>query len=121
MSGLAAVILAAGVSSRMGSFKPLLEIDGQTMAQRVADTMLEAGADPVVMVTGYKGDCLKDHLADKRITFVHNERYYNTQMLDSLLLGLEALPVDTKRVLVAPADVLNGDQSLQFSGRGYHR
>lgn len=105
MSNVAAVILAAGVSSRMGQFKPLLEIDGRSMAQRVADSMREAGASPVVMVTGYRADSLEAHLSGQGITFVRNERYFETQMMDSLLLGLSALPEGTTRVLVSPADV----------------
>ncbi len=105
MGGLAAVILAAGASSRMGRFKPLLVIDGRTMVQRVVDSMRNAGADPVVVVTGYQAEQLCAHLSGQKLTFVHNSRYYDTQMTDSLLLGLAALPAGTSRVLVAPADV----------------
>lgn len=105
MEGLAAVILAAGVSSRMGCFKPLLVIDGQTMIERVTDAVQRAGANPVVLVVGYRAECLTSHLSGWGLTFVHNDRYYETQMMDSLLMGLAVLPPDTRRVLVAPADV----------------
>ena len=105
MGKLAAVILAAGVSSRMGNFKPMLTVGGETMIRRVVFSMLGAGADPVVVVTGYKHDVLEQHLSDVGVTFVHNARYYETQMLDSLLLGLSALPDGTDRVLVTPADI----------------
>ena len=105
MPKLAAVVLAAGVSSRMGNFKPMLTVDGQTMIRRVVFSMQEAGADPIVVVTGYKHPVLVEHLADTSVTFVHNERYYETQMLDSLLLGLSALPPGIERVLIAPADI----------------
>jgi len=105
MSKLAAIILAAGVSSRMGNFKPMLQLDGQTMIQRVTASMRLAGADPIVVVTGYHHEVLEQHLAGPDIRFVHNDRYYATQMLDSLLLGATALPADTERVLISPADV----------------
>ena len=105
MPKLAAVILAAGVSSRMGNFKPMLIVDGQTMIQRVVSSMQEAGADPIVVVTGYKHAVLAQHLADTGVTIVHNEHYFETQMLDSLLLGLSTLPSGTERVLVTPADI----------------
>ena len=105
MSKLAAVVLAAGVSSRMGSFKPMLTVDGQSMIQRVVSSMQEVGADPIIVVTGYKQDVLTQHLADAGVTFVHNEHYYKTQMLDSLLLGLSALSTETERVLITPADI----------------
>ena len=105
MSKLAAIILAAGVSSRMGNFKPLLPVDGETMIRRVVGSMQKAGADPVIVVTGYKHEILEDHLTDCGVTFAHNEHYYSTQMLDSLLLGAAALPREAERVLITPADV----------------
>lgn len=105
MTQLAGLILAAGVSSRMGAFKPMLPVDGQTMIRRVAEMMGRAGADPIVVVTGYRGEALEQHLEDLNLRFVRNERYYSTQMLDSLLLGLEELGGEARRVLVSPADI----------------
>ena len=54
MEKLAGIILAAGLSSRMGAFKPLLEIDGVSMVRRVVQLMQVAGAHPVVVVTGHR-------------------------------------------------------------------
>lgn len=109
MSKTAAIILAAGVSSRMGQFKPLLQVDGESMICRVVRSMAEAGADPILVVTGYRHRILMDHLSQAdlpcTLTFVHNEGYYSTQMLDSLLLGASHLEGDVERVLVTPADV----------------
>lgn len=105
MTQLAGLILAAGVSSRMGAFKPMLPVDGQTMIRRVADMMRRAGADPILVVTGYRGEALERHLEGLNIRFIRNERYYSTQMLDSLVLGLERLEGETRRVLVSPADI----------------
>jgi len=105
MGQLAAVVLAAGVSSRMGKFKPMLFVDGKTMAQRVTGSMLEAGADPVVVVTGYQGERLERHLQQPGVVFVRNECYCETQMLDSILLGISALPSDVQRLLICPADI----------------
>jgi CTP:molybdopterin cytidylyltransferase MocA len=47
-----AVILAAGASSRMGSPKQLLLLDGQPLVVRAATAALDAGAWPVVVVLG---------------------------------------------------------------------
>lgn len=105
MTELAGLILAAGLSSRMGVFKPTLPVGGQSMIRRVADMMGRSGASPIVVVTGFRGEELERHLEGLDLRFVRNERYYETQMLDSLLLGLERLPADTRRVLVSPADI----------------
>lgn len=105
MAQLAGLILAAGVSSRMGAFKPMLTVDGQTMIRRVTGMMRRAGASPIAVVTGYQGQTLEEHLADTGVLFIRNECYYGTQMLDSLVLGLEGLPSEARRVLVSPADI----------------
>ena len=105
MGKLAAIVMAAGISSRMGGFKPLLDIDGKSMIRRVVDLMLASGADPVVVVTGYRAGDVEEHLADTGVLFVRNERYYQTQMLDSLLAGATVLPSETERILISPADI----------------
>ncbi|MCI8422346.1 MAG: NTP transferase domain-containing protein [Lawsonibacter sp.] len=105
MSQLAGLILAAGVSSRMGKFKPLLDVDGRSMIRRVADRMAEAGASPILVVTGYRAQELEAHLDGLGVEFVRNARYYETQMMDSLILGLEQLGPEVERVLLSPADI----------------
>ena len=49
----AALIVAAGMSSRMGDFKPMLSIGSITIAQRVVATFHQAGIRRIVMVTGF--------------------------------------------------------------------
>ena len=49
----AALIVAAGMSSRMGDFKPLLNLGSISVAQRVIATLHQAGVSKIVMVTGY--------------------------------------------------------------------
>ena len=48
----AAVILAAGASTRLGESKQLLELGGKTLLERAVETALSAGCDPVVVVLG---------------------------------------------------------------------
>lgn len=105
MGELAGVILAAGLSSRMGAFKPLLKVGGRSMISRVVELMQSAGADPVIVVTGHRHEELKAHLAVYGVGFVHNPDYVSTQQLESLKLGLAALPGDCGWVLVTPADI----------------
>lgn len=105
MGGFAAVILAAGVSNRKGQFAPLLPFGGQTVIERIVQSMNDAGASPVIVVTGYQEEILRQHLARSGVIFIHNERYYETQMIDSLRLALERLPPETEKVLVSPGDI----------------
>ncbi|MCD8142107.1 MAG: nucleotidyltransferase family protein [Clostridiales bacterium] len=105
MEQTGAVILAAGLSSRMGAYKPLLQIDGVSMIRHVYDAMFSAGAEPIVVVTGYRHEDIEAHLYGLPVAFVHNPEYAHTQQLDSLRLGLRALKGRCQRVLISPADV----------------
>ncbi len=49
---VAGILLAAGEGSRFGQPKALVELDGQTLAERGIHMLLAGGADPVLVVTG---------------------------------------------------------------------
>ena len=51
-TSVAGVLLAAGEGSRFGRPKALVELDGQTLAERGVDTLEAGGADPIYVVTG---------------------------------------------------------------------
>ena len=101
----AALIVAAGMSSRMGQFKPMLSIGSISIAQRVVATFRQAGADRIVMVTGFNAVALERHLSGNNIIFLRNENYETTQMFDSVKIGLSYLKDKCDRVLFTPVDV----------------
>ena len=100
-----ALIVAAGKSSRMGDFKPLLKVGNMTMIMRVINRMKMVKAHPIVVVTGFKSQLIEEHLKDEDIIMVYNEKYETTQMLDSLVLGMEKLQGKCEQVLFSPSDV----------------
>ena len=100
-----AVISAAGLSSRMGDFKPLLPFGGSTVAARSIANLRSAGVGEVVIVTGYRGDELRAALTDSGVRFAENPDYRTTQMFDSLRIGLAVLPEDCTRVVIQPVDM----------------
>ena len=53
--------------------------------------LARTGVSPVVMVTGYRGEELKQQLKDTDIIFIQNRQYASTEMLDPLKLGFEAI------------------------------
>ncbi len=105
MSKLGGVILAAGMSSRMKQFKPLMEVDGKSMIRHVVDLMHGAGAETVVVVTGHNRELIETHLQDAGVLFAFNPDYAHTQQLESLRIGLAALSGRADRILISPADV----------------
>ena len=100
-----AVIVAAGMSSRMGDFKPMLNIGSISIAQRVVATLQQAGVDRIVMVTGYNATALERHLSGLGLVFLRNEDYARTQMFDSAKIGLRYLRDKCERILFTPVDI----------------
>jgi nicotine blue oxidoreductase len=94
---VAGVLLAAGEGSRFGRPKALVELDGQTLAERGVKTLLAGGADPIFVVTGAAAVELDG------IRTVYNPQW-RTGMGSSLRAGLRALPQDADAVVVALAD-----------------
>ncbi len=101
----AALIVAAGMSSRMGNFKPMLNIGAISIAQRVVANFQQAGIDTIVMITGYNATLLERHLAGNGLIFLRNEDYETTQMFDSVKIGLRYLQDKCDRVLFTPVDI----------------
>ena len=100
-----AVVVAAGMSSRMGDFKPMRSIGSISVAQRVVATLKQAGAARVVVVTGYNAEELERHLASSGVVFLRNENYRTTHMFDSALIGLRYLRDKCRQVLFTPVDI----------------
>ena len=102
---IGALIVAAGMSSRMGEFKPMLNIGSISMAQRVVATLSQAGVSKIVMVTGHNATMLERHLTGNGIIFLRNENFETTQMFDSVKIGLSYLLDKCDKVLLTPVDV----------------
>ena len=102
---IGALIVAAGMSSRMGEFKPMLSIGSISVAQRVVATLSQSGVSKIVMVTGYNATMLERHLSGNGIIFLRNENYETTQMFDSVKIGLSYLQDKCDKVLFTPVDV----------------
>ncbi len=103
--GTAAVIAAAGMSSRMGDFKPMLKVGSMSMARRVIANFQRAGAFPIVLVTGFRGAELEKHVAGTGVICVRNEHYASTQMFDSAKIGLSYVAGKCERAFFCPVDV----------------
>ncbi len=101
---IAAVILAAGMASRMGRNKLLIEIDGSPLICRVADAVLGAELSPILVVTGYEGERIRTALGERAVTCIHNPDYAEG-LAGSLKTGIAALPRDVDGALVCLGDM----------------
>jgi molybdenum cofactor cytidylyltransferase len=101
---IAAIILAAGRSTRMGSNKLLEELDGKALVRHVADAALGSIARSVWVVTGHEGESVRARLDGLGIRFVHNPDFA-LGLSTSLKAGVMALPAEAKGVVVLLGDM----------------
>jgi len=112
------VILAAGMAKRLRPLtdtkpKCLLEVGGRTLLERTVDAMHQAGITEFVVVTGYRGDMIRDFLSQihMKFTFLHNADYehnnniYSLWMAGEIVRGKEFLLMDSD-ILCDPAAVV---------------
>jgi molybdenum cofactor cytidylyltransferase len=100
----AAVVLAAGLSSRMGQSKALLPWDRRTVIEAIVNRLMALRLSEIVVVTGHQGDEVAQVLAQYPVRIVHNPAYAEGEMLSSLQAGLKALPESISACLVVMGD-----------------
>jgi molybdenum cofactor cytidylyltransferase len=111
----AAIVLAAGTSSRMGEgrYKLLLPLDGRPLLLHTLEAALAAQARPLIVVLGHRSDevraALSDYAAHAEIVLVTNSAY-RQGMSTSLRAGLQALLERPDAATVGSALILLGDQ-----------
>lgn len=101
---IAALILAAGASSRMGSNKLIEDIAGTPMVARVARSVAASKVDPIAIVTGNQHDKVEAAVNGIKASIVHN-RDFAQGLATSLKAGIAALPKDIDGVLVCLGDM----------------
>lgn len=87
---IAAVVLAAGASTRLGKPKQLIEVEGESLLRRTARLATEAGCAPVFVVLGCEVEQMRAELVGLDATAVVNQQW-NEGMSSSLRCGMEAL------------------------------
>lgn len=100
----AAIILAAGYSSRMDAFKPLIELGGRRVLDRVVDLYGQAGIADIRVVAGHRSGEVRAALDGRPVTVVDNPHYAGG-MYSSVLAGVQALPRGIGAFFVHPVDI----------------
>lgn len=101
---ICAAVLAAGLSSRMGNFKPLLKLGDRPLLQHVLDTARAARISDIVLVLGYRASEVRARMDLSGISVVENADF--TQgMSTSLRAGIAALPRNTSAAFIMLADM----------------
>src|SRR4051812_37347382 len=106
LGAVAGVLLAGGPSSRMGTNKLLLAIDGETLVRAAARRAIAAGLDPVIVVLGHEAERVESELKDlgPACRIIVNSDYARG-INSSLKAGIRALPETVDAVVVMLADM----------------
>jgi molybdenum cofactor cytidylyltransferase len=102
---VAAIILAAGQSQRMGAFKSLLPFGDKTVIETCIEHLRGGGVETVIVVLGQgpRAEELKAHLKNSCVGFAINPDP-TSEMSASISSGVRQLPFHTKAVLITPVD-----------------
>lgn len=99
------IIVAAGKTSKRNELHPLSKIGSITVIKRIVLTFQNVGISPIVIITGYEAEEIERHLAHYGVIFLQNQNYENSQMLDSVKLGLDFLKHKCDQVIFTPVNI----------------
>lgn len=100
---VAAIVLAAGASTRMGRPKQLLQLEGMSLVRRAVEAAVSSKARQTIVVTGAGSQEVDAELAGLTVLLVHNPEYADG-MSTSLRAGLRAVRPEVDAVVVTLAD-----------------
>ena len=101
---VAGILLAAGLSSRMGSNKLLLEVDGESLLRRSARRALASGVDLLLVVLGHQAERNRQELEGLPLRVVLHSGY-EQGITTSVAAGVAALPDEARAAMVLLADM----------------
>ena len=109
---VAAVVLAAGRSTRMGAVNKLIaQIGGKPLVRIAAEQVLASQAGPVIVVTGHQREKVEAALKGLNVRFVHNPDYAEG-LGTSLRTGIASVPESADGAIVCLGDMPQVDTSL---------
>lgn len=111
MKNYAAIILSAGYSSRMGEFKPIMNLARKTPIERCVGLFQKFDMKDIIVVTGHLSDKVEEKLKDitvgekpSNVKIVKNNRY-DEGMFSSIQAGLKVLSPDIDAFFLLPVDI----------------
>jgi len=100
---VAAILLSAGRSRRMGAFKPLLPFGDRTVIECCIDNLRGAEIDDIVVVMGHRAEDIREQLKNSQVRFAVNPAP-DSEMSASIALGLKQVNGHARALLLALVD-----------------
>ncbi|MEN6436785.1 MAG: nucleotidyltransferase family protein [Anaerolineaceae bacterium] len=115
-----AIVLAAGLSTRMGKNKLLLPWHGKTIIQCVVEQLISSGIDNILLITGRDRERVEKETALPEVRHEFNALFEDGEMLHSLQCGIRATPEECESVLIVLGDQPQLEQSVIREILKYH-
>lgn len=103
-SPVSAIVVAAGLSTRMGEPKQLLPYGEHTVIEQIVSVLLRCPLDEIVVVSGHERRAIETRLAAWAVRLVFNSSYQRGEMLSSVQRGLSALGPEVHAALIVLGD-----------------
>ena len=101
---VSAIVLAAGMSKRMGTLKQLVKIGNRTLLETTLEALSASAVHEIILVLGYRADdILKSTTLPSKATVVRNENY-EQGMSTSIRAGIPSVSSDTNAEMIVLAD-----------------
>jgi CTP:molybdopterin cytidylyltransferase MocA len=101
---ITAIVLAAGISSRMGVFKPLMPLGDTTIIEHITRMFRTAGIGDIRVVIGFRTPDVTSVLKPLNVRPVFN-KYYSNGMFSSVKAGIDSLESNIEAFFIHPADI----------------
>lgn len=101
---IGAVILAAGLSSRMGEFKPLIALGSKTMLEHCVALFRDNGIEEIIAVAGHRADRIRAEANRLNISSTVNPQFKDG-MFSSIQAGVRILPPYCDAFFLLPVDI----------------
>ena len=99
----AAILLAAGPSSRLGQAKQLVRVDGESLVRRAAHLLLSVDPVSLTVVTGFADDAVEQELSDLPVRFARNDDW-EQGMGGSIACGIQNISEEVDGILITLCD-----------------
>ena len=102
---ISAIIVAAGLSTRMGEQnKLLLPYKGKPLFLHITDALLDSQVDEIIVVTGFEAERICQALGNRNVNLSHNPNY-KTGLTSSIQTGIKASHQDATAYLICLSDM----------------
>lgn len=102
-SDIAALILAAGKSTRMGTTKYLLMWHGDFLVNYQINSLLKSGCKEIYLVIGHNGDKIRSKVSNSKVKIINNPDY-DSGKSSSIIKGIKSLDIGIENLIIVGVD-----------------